>query len=323
MQDCKFANMDWNDLRYVKAIADKGNVTDAASYLNVHQSTVFRRLNSLEKSLGVRLFERLPNGYVMTIAGEDFCKAAERIEADLVALNRRISGQDLRPSGTVRVTMADALLTKLLAPCLTKFRSQYPEIELEIIVSKDELNLTKREADIAIRATKKPMETLVGRKVAKINFAVYGAKEYLRTHPNLSNLNRHDWVSFDDSAIDSATANWLKQNVLNAKFPYRFNTCLGILAAVKENAGLALLSCYIGDSESDLTRVCLPIPELTKDLWILTHEDLRYVTRIRTFIDFVARYLTEKTELLEGISNSDYITSVDRNAVRSNADNFS
>ena len=314
--------MDWNDLRYVKAIADRGNVTDAASYLNVHQSTVFRRLNTLEKNLGVRLFERLSSGYVMTMAGEDFCEAAKRIEADLTALNRRISGQDLRPSGTVRVTMTDALLTKLLAPCLTEFRSKYPEIELEIIVSRDTLNLTKREADIAIRATQQPLETLVGRKVANVKFAVYGSKEYLRTHPNLSNLNRHDWIGFDDSAIAPITANWLKQIVPNAKFPYRFNTCLGILAAVKENAGLALLSCYIGDSESDLARVSLPIPELSKDLWILTHEDLRYVTRIRTFIDFVARYLTE-TELLEGDSNSDrYITSIDRNAVRSNVNDF-
>ena len=316
--------MDWNDLRYVKAIAYRGNVTDAAPLLNVHQSTVFRRLNTLEKNLGVRLFERLPSGYVMTEAGEDFCKAAERIEADLIALNRRISGQDLRPSGTVRVTMADALLTKLLAPCLTEFRSKYPEIELEIIVSRDALNLTKREADIAIRATKQPLETLVGRKVAIVAFSVYGSKEYLRTHPNLSNLNRHDWIGFDDSAIAPATASWLKQTVPDAKFPYRFNTCLGILAAVKENAGLALLSCYIGDSQSDLTRVCLPILELSKDLWILTHEDLRYVTRIRTFIDFVARYLTEKKELLEGNSNSDrYIASVERNSVRSNVDNFS
>ena len=102
--------MDWNDLRYVKAIADAGNVAEASTKLNVHQSTVFRRLNTLEKNLGVRLFERLPSGYVMTEAGEDFCQAAERIEADISALNRRISGQDLRPRGTVRVTMANALL---------------------------------------------------------------------------------------------------------------------------------------------------------------------------------------------------------------------
>lgn len=296
--------MDWNDLRYVKAIADTGNVANAANQLNVHQSTVFRRLNTLEKNLGVRLFERFSSGYVMTTAGEDFCQAAERIEADISALNRRISGQDTRPSGTIRVTMTDALLFGLLAPCLSKFRLAYPEIELEVLVSKDVLNLTKREADLAIRATKQPLETLVGRRVATVATAIYGSKEYLRTHPNLDNLNQHDWIGFDDTVIDSTTASWLKQTVPDVKFQYRLNTCMGILAVVKENTGLALLSCYLGDSDRNLVRVGMPIPQLEKQLWILTHEDLRYVTRIRTFIDFVASFLTQKMELIEGRSHS-------------------
>ncbi|MGK7934484.1 MAG: LysR family transcriptional regulator [Xenococcaceae cyanobacterium] len=292
--------MDWNDLRYVKAIADAGNVAEAANKLNLHQSTVFRRLNSLEKNLGVRLFERLPSGYVMTEAGEDFCQAAERIEADISALNRRISGQDMRPRGIIRVTMADALLVKLLSPCLAEFRLKYPEIELEVLVSKDVLNLTKRDADIAIRTTTKPLETLVGRRVSSVAMAVYGSKEYLKTHPNLSNLNRHDWVGFDESVIDSATARWLKQTIPDIKLQYRFNTCIGILAAVNENVGLALLPCYLGDSDPNLIRVSLPIPALEKELWILTHEDLRYVTRISTFIDFVASFLAQKIDSLEG-----------------------
>ncbi|VEP14516.1 Transcriptional regulator, LysR family [Hyella patelloides LEGE 07179] len=295
--------MDWNDLRYVKAIADAGNVAEASTKLNLHQSTVFRRLNTLEKNLGVRLFERLPSGYVMTEAGEDFCQAAERIEADISALNRRISGQDMRPSGTIRVTMADALLVKLLAPCLAKFRLEYPRIELEVLISKDVLNLTKRDADIAVRTTTQPLETLVGRKVSSVAIAIYGSKEYLRIHPNLSELNQHDWVGFDESVIDSATARWLKHTVPDVKFHYRFNTCMGILAAVKENAGLALLSCYLGDSDPHLNRVSNPIPELEKELWILTHEDLRYVTRIRTFIDFVASFLGQKIELIEGLGD--------------------
>ena len=292
--------MDWNDLRYVKAIADTGNVAEAANHLDMHQSTVFRRLNTLEKNLGVRLFERLHSGYIMTTAGEDFCQAAERIEADISALNRRISGQDMRPSGTIRVTMSDGLLVKLLAPCLAQFRHVYPEIELEILISKEMLNLTKRDADIAIRTTKQPLETLVGRKVSQVAIAVYGSKEYLKHHPNLDNLNHHEWIGFDDTVLDTATAKWLQKTVPDVKFQYRFNTCMGILAAVKENVGLALLSCYMGDSDPDLIQVGSPILELEKQLWILTHEDLRYVTRIRTFIDFVASFLNKKSELLEG-----------------------
>lgn len=291
--------MDWNDLRYVKAIAQAGNIADAARKLGVHQSTVFRRLNILEEDLGVRLFERLPSGYVMTVAGEDFCQAAERIEADISALNRRVSGQDMRPNGTVRITTTDALFVKLLAPCFADFRTAYPEIELEVLISKDVFNLTKRDADVAIRTTKQPLETLVGRRVARVATAIYGSKGYLKTHPNMSNLGKHHWIGFDESVIDSATARWFKQ-IPREQCQYRLNTCMGILAAVKEDLGLAMLPCYLGDIEPNLQQIHPQIPELEKDLWILTHEDLRYVKRISTLIDFVASSLTQKKELLEG-----------------------
>jgi len=290
--------MDWNDLKYVKKIAQAGSVAEAARDLSVHQSTVFRRLNTLEKDLGVRLFERLPSGYIMTAAGEDFCQAAERIEADIADLNLRISGQDMRPTGTIRVTTSDALFIKLLSPCFADFRAAYPEIELEVLISTEVFNLTKRDADIAIRTTKNPPETLVGRKVASVPSAVYGSKQYLKTHPNLKNLSRHDWIGFDEGIIDAATAKWLKQTVPSNRCRYRLNTCAALLAAVKADLGLAVLPSYVGDTEPDLVQVLPAIAPLEKDLWILTHEDLRYVTRIKTFIDFVASALTSSSSYL-------------------------
>ncbi len=157
--------LDWNDLRIVQAIARTGNVAGAARELGVHQSTVFRRLNALEKELGVRLFERLPSGYIPTSAGEEFCQTASGVEADIAALSRRISGRDMRPSGTVRVTTADIFLLKLLMPCFAAFQKAYPEIELEAIASMELFNLTKRDADVAIRTSNRPPETLVGRRI--------------------------------------------------------------------------------------------------------------------------------------------------------------
>lgn len=290
--------MDWNDLKYVKQIAQAGSVAEAARELTVHQSTVFRRLNTLEKELGVRLFERLTTGYVMTAAGEDFCQAAERIEVDIANLNRRVSGQDLRPSGTIRVTTSDALFIKLLSPCFADFRAAYPEIELEVLISTEVFNLTKRDADIAIRTTKNPPETLIGRKVATVSSAVYGSKQYLKTHPNLKNLRRHDWLGFDEGIIDAATAQWLKQMVPQERCQYRLNTCAALLAAVKANLGLAVLPSYVGETEPELVQVLPAIAPLEKDLWILTHEDLRHVTRIKTFIDFIAQALTSGSSYL-------------------------
>lgn len=294
--------LDWNDLRYVQAIARAGNIADAAEALRMHQSTVFRRLNAIEKDLGVRLFERFSTGYVATSAGEEFCQTAERIEADILKLDRKINGQDMRPSGVIRVTTNDILL-KLLTPGFAALRQAYPEIELEVMVSAEVFNLAKRDADIAIRMTKQPPELLVGRRVGKIALAVYASKGYLKTHPNLNNLSNHDWIGFDESLVNP-DASWLKQAFPNIRFCYRINTCTGLLAAVKEHLGLAILPCYAADREPDLVQVHPPIAELQKDLWILTHEDLRYVARVQAFIDFIASALAPQRALLEGQQRS-------------------
>lgn len=292
--------LDRNDLRFVQAIARTESLAEAARQLSVHQSTVFRRLNALEQELGVRLFERFPTGYVTTAAGGEFCKAAEQIETDIAALERQINGQDRRPTGTLRVTTTDSLLFNLLTPCFVAFRAAHPEIELEVIVSSQTFNLTKRDADVAIRTTKHPLETLVGRRVAKVATAIYGSKVYLDAHPHLNNLSAHHWVGMDESMGEVVSVRWLKRSYPGISFPYRVNTCVGALAAVKKGLGLALLPCFIADIEPDLCRVHLPIPELERDLWVLTHDDLRRVERVRTFIDFIGSALAPQRELLEG-----------------------
>lgn len=292
--------LDWNDLRYVLLIARARSVADAADDLGVHQSTVFRRLNALEKELGVRLFERLPTGYATTAAGEEICQAAERIAADIAALDRRVSGQDMRPSGTVRVTTPDTLLLKLLTPCFAAFRAAYSEIELEVIVSNQVFNLTKRDADVAIRPASNPPETLVGRRVASIATTIYGSKDYLAVHADLDDLSEHSWIGADESLAYLASARWLKKSFPGTCIHYRINTLMGMLEAVKQNLGLAALPCFMGDSDPDLERVRSPLPVLATDLWLLTHEDIRHVSRVRALIDFIASSLKPQIDLLEG-----------------------
>jgi DNA-binding transcriptional LysR family regulator len=292
--------LDWNDLRYILVIARAGSVADAADELGVHQSTAFRRLNALEKELGVRLFERLPTGYVATTAGEEICQAAARIEEDIAALDRRISGQDMRPSGTVRVTTTDTLLLKLLTPCFAAFRTAYPEIQLEVIVSNQFFNLTKRDADVAIRPTSNPPETLVGRRVASVATAIYGSKDYLATHAALDDLSKYSWIGPEESLAYLASARWLKKSFPGTCIQYRINTLMGMLEAVKQNLGLAALPCFMADPDPDLERVHSPLPEMATALWVLTHEDIRNVSRVRAFIDFIASSLKPQIDLLEG-----------------------
>jgi DNA-binding transcriptional LysR family regulator len=290
--------LDWNDLRYVLAIARAGNIAAAAPELEVHESTVLRRLNALEKQLGTRLFERFPTGYIATPAGEEICRTAQQMEENILALDRRISGQDLRPSGTIRVTTTDSLLLGLLTPHLIAFRAAYPEIELEVIVSHLTFNLTKRDADIAIRTTNRPPETLVGRRVGSMATAIYGSKTYLAAHKQVNDWANHTWIGPDESlALESEQ--WLLKSFPGIRCHYRVNTLMGMLAAVKENLGLAALFCFMAHSEPQLQCAHPPIPELAKDLWLLTHADMRNVTRIRTFIDFIAAALKPRLDLLE------------------------
>ena len=292
--------LDWDDLRYVLAIARAGNIANAVCELEVHESTVLRRLNALEKQLETRLFERFPGGYVTTPAGEEVYQTAIQMEEKILALDRRINGQDLRPSGTIRITTTGTLLFHLLTPHFAAFRAAYPEIELEIITGNQVLNLTKRDADIAIRTTNQPPESLVGRKVARAATAIYGSKTYLATHPNLTDLSQHAWIGQDESLAWMDSAQWLTKTFPGIHCQYRVNTYVGILAGTKAHLGLATLFCFMADPEPELQRVHSPIAELAKDLWLLTHADIRNVTRIRTFIDFIGTALKSQISLLEG-----------------------
>ena len=165
----------WDDIRLVKAIADAKGLAGAAARLGVNHSTVFRRLGQLETLLGVTLFERHRAGYALTGAGEEMAALAGRIEDDVTALGRRLAGRQPLPAGELRVTTSDTLLTYLLTPLFADFQRQCPDVRLDVVVGNQALNLSKRDADVAIRASDHPPETLVGRRVARIAWALYGS----------------------------------------------------------------------------------------------------------------------------------------------------
>ena len=192
--------LSWDDFRYVKAIAEARSLAGAAEQLGVNHSTVFRRLAQIEQQLGSRLFERGRAGYALTACGEQMVELAERMGEDIISFERRVTGQDLRPSGELRVTTSDVLLLHLLSDVLVGFRRAYPEIVLDIVVSNQRLNLTKRDADVAVRATYHNPDPLAGTKVARIAWAVFGAAA-LAGEPfdPARDARRHDWIAFADA----------------------------------------------------------------------------------------------------------------------------
>jgi DNA-binding transcriptional LysR family regulator len=291
--------LDWNDLRVVLAVAREGSLSGASRRLRVTHSTVFRRLAVIEQIFGVRLFERFPDGYAATPAGEATASLGQRVADEIAALERRLSGQDMRPSGTVRIATADTIWP-LVSMHLPAFRTAFPEIVPDITISNAMANLTRREADIAIRPIPAPPERLVGRRIADIAHAIYASPEYLAGN-DCEHLYSEAWIGLDDDMAATVIGRWLRQHVQ----PDRTVLTVDALPALRDAAcaglGLALLPCYLGDSEPRLRRVGdAPGDTPRSALWLLTHDDLRRTARVRAAMDFFAEMLSRSRALLEG-----------------------
>ena len=222
------------------------------------------------------------------------------IDETVTELERKLAGQDLRLSGIVRVTTTDTLMGSVLPEILAEFRAAHPGIQIEVALSNVMFNLSKRDADVAIRPANDPPETLVGRRIAKIAFAVYAKSAYLAKHRKSDGLAAHDWVGPDDSLADTSVARWMRSELPESKITLRANSLLGLRQAAQAGLGLAPLPCYLGDTSPDLVCVHRPIPAMETALWILTHEDLRRTARIRAFTEFAADAFGRRRPLLEG-----------------------
>ncbi len=291
-------NMDWEDARLVHAIGAAGTLTGAAKRLGINHSTAFRRLAQIEARLGVRLFDRGRDGYAATPAGDAVIAAAGQFDSAMIEVERRLAGQDLRPSGLVRLTSTDTLI-QMITPSLAAFRRAHPEITLELIATNNRLALERREADVAIRPSAEAPDMLVGRRLSVIAFTSYAARDLLT--PEFSPLlHEHDWVMMDDSLIHLPWMKGLLAAVPAERRVYRANSLSALLAAARAGMGLAVLPCYLADGMSDLCRLHDPVPGWQTNLWLLTHPDLRRTARVRAFLDFMAVELGRKRILLEG-----------------------
>ena len=205
--------------------------------------------------MGVRFFDRARDGYTATAAAEEVSALVRRLRADVLAVERRIVGRDLRPSGTLRVTTTDTLLFGWLSPGLREFRRAYPDIRLELVVSNDVFSLSKREADIAVRPAHKPDESLVGRRIGTIAQAPYMAKALATQADNTEALASIEWIGPDESMTYPAYDRWLEQDGLVERCRIRVNSVYGMLSAARAGLGVSVLPCYLGENDEQLSRV--------------------------------------------------------------------
>jgi DNA-binding transcriptional LysR family regulator len=286
--------LDWNDLRYFLAIHRTGTLTLAARRLKVNASTVSRRLAVLEQMLGARLFDRKPKGYALTQAGRGILDAVQAVDDTVVSLERKVAGEDARLEGAVRITSTEALVTGTLIPCCARLHERHPGIDLEFVTDNQALSLTQRDADLAIRLVKPSGDSLVARKVGEIGFALYGSRSYLRRRDGpepARGLAGHELVTYLAELTASPEARWLARNAPGARIVLRSNSVLAAVSAAKAGFGLALLPCWLGDSEPELRCVLRPKDAPKRDIWILVHPDLRNTPRVRAVMDVLAEEL--------------------------------
>ncbi len=293
----------WNDLKLVLAIQRSGSLGGGAALLKIDHSTAFRRLNALEKKLGTRLFERLPAGvYLPTPLGQKAGQTAERVETETNALDRDITGEDRRLVGNLRVTSSETLAYQIVMQQLVQFRARHPGITVELLVDNRILSLSRREADIALRVARPREPDLFGRKLADVAWTIYARPELLRGHVESAELWQLPFVGWTAETTGVAASDWLTDILAPEAIVYRANSLISQFSAAREGIGLAVLPCYLADPEPDLVRaIQQPIPELTRELWMVTHADLQRTARVRAFFDSVGQGLSQQQKMFAGL----------------------
>ncbi len=293
--------MNWDDTRLFLALARSGSARATASEQGVSHSTVTRRVDQLESDLGVRLFDRDVRGYRLTGAGEVMLKSAVRAEDALLTAERQLQGRDTQLTGEIRLTTSNIIAMYLIMDDLVEFTRLYPDIDLNVLISYDSLNLSRREADVAIRIMRlgaSPPEDLVGRKLVTIKNCYYASDAYLAENDPERTDSGARWIGWDDTERFPA---WVKASPFpNLPVYGRLNDVLLQAEAARCGLGLTVLPCFFGDSVEGLRRIPNCQPYLSFDLWMLSHPDLRDAARMRTFRAFAADAIDCKKPLLAG-----------------------
>jgi DNA-binding transcriptional LysR family regulator len=280
------AHLDWGHLRFFLETARAGSVSAAARRLGVDRNTVARRIAALEQELGLQLFERGPQGWSRTGAGEELADLASRVEQDVLALARHADARDPALSGTVRLTTATHIAAYLLVPALPHLRESHPGLVLEIAADQRTFDLTRREADLALRMGRPRDAGLVTRKLSDVAYRLYASSALRSGKRPQVDFERDDFVGFDDSLAGVPQERWLARVAPDRRVVFRCNSTASLLAAARLGIGVAVLPRFVADRDPELVALEGPEP-VNHELWLLVHGDLRRSQRVRAVIEWV------------------------------------
>ena len=271
--------IDTEDLQLVATIAETGSARRTASALRIHLATVYRRLGELERSLGQPLFDRADGTFAPTPTGFELVSAWGAIAGRLGELDRRLAGHDGRLQGELAVTTTDSLLP-VLAGAMPDFQAAHPSITIRLSVSNANADMGRREADVAVRPTSAPPESLIGRRIAGFRYAVYVVADAAH------------WIALDESLAGIPAAIWLRERT-GAAPAVVVNSMWAAAEACAAGLGRAVLPTYIAKM-IDLRRIGEPLDELQSAVWLLYHPDQRRSPRVRLFSELVVPTLARR-----------------------------
>ena len=288
-------DFDWNDLKHFLTVARAGTVSQAGRELGVNYTTVSRRVTALERSLGVSLFDRTGNEWMLTGAGEQILANAEKISDFAGEVKRNAIKDSAELSGLLRVTAVGMIFQRILMPHLKEFIDLHPEIDIELISSEDLLSLENREADVAFRGTNEPPPNLIGKRIGRVEYQIYGTREIYEKRLAGEPVRTIAWAGDGRSLPD-----WIASDYADTPSTLRVNRIEVMLQAAKNGMGAAQLACGLGDPDPLLARLPNSTPEPGLDFWILTHLDMRKTERVRRFREFMIDRLENSADTLEG-----------------------
>jgi DNA-binding transcriptional LysR family regulator len=286
-------NLNATDMETVLALVRGGTLAEAGNRLGVDGSTVFRNLQRLEKGLRLQLFARSRSGYQPTDLALQIAQHAERIEAELDAARSEVQSGTGTVTGTVRISTTDTILHKLVLPALQELAQMHPLLRFEMNASNELANLTRRDTDIAIRATLKPPQHLVGKHIGPIRVALFRARHYRLRDTNADTLAQETWIAPDDALPDHLSVLWRKRHFPKVTPQYTLNSIHSVMEAIALGLGIGAIPVFLAEGRDDLVAITDPLPECETQLWLLTHPETRHLTRINT----VFRHFVERIDL--------------------------
>jgi DNA-binding transcriptional LysR family regulator len=298
-------SLDWDDLRFVLALRRAGSLGAAARLLKVEQSTASRRLTSLEAALGAHLVARTPEGVALNEAGLLVAGVAEAFDTGIEDLTRRISGEDRRPEGIVRLATTESMATFLMAG-LVPLRQVHPKIHVQLVVGSAALDLLRREADLAVRLFREKSPTLVTRKIGDIGWSLYASRAYVeRTGVTLAAdleecaLAGQTVIGYAGPTARSPGAVWLAKHSRPEDVVLTGESIPSVINAVKAGLGLSALPCFAVDCDPSLVRLT-PSLIARGEAFLVIPPDHRQTVRVRLVMDALTALFERERKVLEG-----------------------